>query len=77
MSKKKQIYELTPPEYGSDFEKEVYTGFRCTKCNGNGWVRDWDAKRDDPAVIGCTRCGGSGRLKAEVTVKWIAEDKVN
>lgn len=75
MSEKKQILELSPPEYDSDFEKKQYSGFTCPYCNGNGWINDWSAKRDDPAVIGCTHCGGSGHLKAEVTIKWIAEEK--
>lgn len=73
MSKKKQILEITPPEYGDDFEKTQCTGFRCTKCNGNGRLRDWDVKRDDPAMYDCDRCGGSGKLKASVEIRWSAE----
>jgi predicted RNA-binding Zn-ribbon protein involved in translation (DUF1610 family) len=75
MSEKKQMLEIQPPEYDTGIEKKNYTDFACPGCNGNGWIIDWDVKRDDPASIGCTRCGGSGRLKAEITVKWIAEEK--
>lgn len=77
MSEKKQILEITPPEYDNDFEKTQCTGFRCTRCNGTGSLKDWSAKRDDPVMYDCDRCGGSGRLKANVEIRWSAEAKEN
>ena len=74
MSQKKQIIELSPPEYEDNLEKIQLFGLGCPKCNSRGWLKDWDAQRDDKNIYDCPRCGGSGKLKAEVAIVWSAEE---
>ena len=73
MSEKKQIIELTPPNYDSTIENSEFTGFACTKCAGRGWLHDWGATRDEKGMYDCPRCGGSGKLKATVQIVWSAD----
>lgn len=46
-------------------------GFHCPTCCGNGTIRDYfDEDRAKP----CKRCNGTGRLMAEITIKWKPDD---
>jgi DnaJ-class molecular chaperone len=68
MSKNKQIIEVTPPEYGNCKEGVVLSGFDCPRCSGRGWVPDYGIK--ETVRTGCERCGGMGRLRANVSIEW-------
>jgi hypothetical protein len=74
MSDKKQILEVFPPSReGECAEKTVLHYFMCPDCNGNGYRRNWEARRDETDTVPCNRCKGTGRLRALVTVAWEAE----
>ena len=71
MSKRKQIIELIAPDYKNGVENDTFNGFSCPACNGRGWNLD-HAPRGS-TKIDCTRCGGSGKLRAKVTIEWEAD----
>jgi hypothetical protein len=71
MSKRKQIIELCPPGYADSQESSTVTGFVCPKCSGRGYVMEYDGR--EPDRIDCPRCGGSGRLRAKVSIWWEAD----
>jgi DnaJ-class molecular chaperone len=76
MSRYMQILEVSPPEHSADSEteKQWAGGFKCPTCNGFGCV--WNEKKypDDPDMVDCARCGGRGKLRAEITIRWEAEE---
>ena len=53
---------------------EAFTGFECSNCHGSGWVLAL-GERNETVRNTCPVCGGSGRLKAEVTTKWMPDKK--
>ena len=72
MSSKKVIIEVHPPDYRME-EREVIHGFVCPSCYGRGNIMEFDKK--DPYSIECIRCGGSGKLRALVSIAFEAEKK--
>ena len=76
MSKKQQTLLITPPLLSKEHpnEMETFTGFECSKCYGNGWIIAL-GERNETVINACPICGGSGRLKAVVTTKWIPDKK--
>ena len=67
MSKRKQVIEITPPP--DDVESEIdlptcMSGFVCPTCSGKGITGDSGK---------CTRCCGSGHLRAFVSICWGAD----
>lgn len=36
MSRAKHVMEITPPDYGIREEREVFRGYRCPRCGGEG-----------------------------------------
>lgn len=78
MSKKLNIYQISVPYIPNtqkEFkEQEVFRGFDCSHCHGNGW--NWGYDEDgERANITCPVCNGSGILKAVVTTEWKADKK--
>ena len=67
MSKQTHIIEIVPQKYDNKPEKEELTGFDCPTCSGRGW--HWNHERETTKEA-CSRCGGSGKLKAKVTILW-------
>ena len=76
MSKKQQTLLITPHLLSKEHpnEMETFTGFECSKCYGNGWIIAL-GERNETVINTCPICGGSGRLKAVVTTKWIPDKK--
>ena len=76
LSKKQQTLLITPPLLSKEHpnEMETFTGFECSKCYGNGWIIAL-GERNETVINTCPICGGSGRLKAVVTTKWIPDKK--
>lgn len=69
MSKKSTIIEITPPDR---VKKEVIVAGPqiCSYCRGNGWHWGPQLKK-----VKCPDCGGTGEVKAIVTVDWRANKK--
>lgn len=74
MSRKQQALLLSAPLFGDIHrkEREEFSGFTCSYCTGNGWFWKED-NQGERCKENCKTCGGSGRLKAVVTVEWKAE----
>lgn len=75
MSKKQQSLLLSVPLFMGELqvEREVFLGFKCATCCGNGWYWGEDEKSGERVKVTCKICKGSGRLKAVVIVEWVAE----
>ena len=64
MSSKHRMIWLTPPVYGSKEERIESRGYTCEYCHGQGgFLKDSEGKI-------CPVCEGSGKMDAEVTIKW-------
>lgn len=76
MSKKQQALLVAPPLFPKEhpYEMDTFYGFKCTYCQGNGWIPAL-GERNDTTRDTCPVCKGSGRLKAIVTTKWIPDKK--
>lgn len=69
MSVKKHILEINPSKYLFKKEEFVIRDFACPKCHGSGEFVDIIMRNDIRTNI-CDFCGGSGSVKADVTVSW-------
>ena len=69
MSSKHRIVFVTPPLYGSLEERFTSRGHRCGYCQGKGGFAV-GTPYGDSGWKPCPVCKGSGRMDAEVTVKW-------
>lgn len=69
MSKAKHVMEITPPDYGIREEREVFRGYRCPRCGGEGGFTE-QTGHDEYRTKPCGYCDGTGRVKATVTVLW-------
>lgn len=66
--------ELSAPVGKPTQEAFTIGGFRCNYCCGNGWF--WkESEFGSPYKDPCPMCGGSGLMKARVTVAWVREVK--
>ena len=76
MSKKQQVYMVVPPLFPKNhpYEMETFDGFECSYCHGNGWYAAL-GDRNERVKEPCPVCQGSGRIKAVVTIKWMADEK--
>ncbi|MBR6287613.1 MAG: hypothetical protein IKR18_11680 [Bacteroidaceae bacterium] len=71
MSTLNKVIELKPMKGEETREALVSAGHECPKCHGNGWY--WHGELREMAKHDCERCNGTGRVKAIVTIKWIAD----
>lgn len=70
MSSKNQIIFLEPPLYGGLEEHIVSRGHTCRYCYGEGGFGG-DTRLGE-VWTPCPVCKGSGKMDAEVTIKWKA-----
>lgn len=76
MSEKVKVLKLKPPLAGlrNDGETFKYAGFQCPSCNGRGYFVQEKGYHgsacDEVETQGCFRCNGSGRLCADVVIRW-------
>ena len=76
MSKKQSGVLITAPLFGTGREKpEEFPGYPCGYCQGNGYVIDPDIITERVKKP-CTSCGGTGQVKAVVTVEWVPDGEV-
>lgn len=74
MSTKQQALLLTSPLFSDEHpkEREEFTGFPCNNCQGNGWHRKYN-NEGEWVKVPCRVCGGTGKLKAIVTIQWLPD----
>lgn len=65
----KTILELQSPRVKLSVEKKAVEGLKCNYCQGNGWFWGRDEHGQD-VKDPCPMCGGSGKVNAEITIKW-------
>ncbi len=69
MSRYVRSIEVTPPEHSIvESERIVLMGFACPSCFGHGEFADYDAP--EVKKRSCSKCGGTGHVKAVVKVSW-------
>lgn len=76
MSKKQNGVLITAPLFGTGKEKpEEFPGYSCGYCQGNGYVIDPDIITERVKKP-CPSCGGTGQVKAVVTVEWVRDGEI-
>lgn len=70
MSSKHRMIWLTPPVYGSKEERIESRGYECEYCHGQGGFAGERSSPDGSEWRVCPVCEGSGKMDAEVTIKW-------
>lgn len=78
MSKKQPTLLITPPLFPAEtpVEREEFHGIPCTCCHGNGWFWGMDGRLERIKQV-CPVCKGRKKLKAIVTIQWVADDGNN
>ncbi len=66
------MIELIPPVRAG---REVIVGHpqQCGRCKGNGWL--WRRTPGDLVKTECPDCGGTGEVRAIITIDWEAAGK--
>jgi excinuclease UvrABC ATPase subunit len=68
MSKQKQFIEITPPEWNGMEEAYFVYNHNCPSCNGRGSHKVYKGKESTGET--CKRCDGTGKLKAQIKIRW-------
>lgn len=82
MSQISQLFVISPIPGDIDNKPEVFVknGIDCPDCRGVGYHSYYEGKhgssRDDIVKTDCPRCGGIGKLRAKVVVKWEADSLI-
>lgn len=76
MSIKQNGVLITAPLFGIGRETVgEFTGYACGICQGNGYILDPDIITERVKQP-CPSCGGTGNIKAVVTVDWIPDGEI-
>lgn len=75
MSERQNGVLITAPLFGIGREQEVFTGYSCGYCQGNGWFWNPDVIHER-VKMPCPQCGGTGKVKAVVTIEWRPDGEV-
>lgn len=77
MSRISEILTIEPGSFFGSIHDERYTstGHDCSYCNGRGRFAPIQVGRDEYEENPCPVCGGTGRLKAEITIHWAPDNK--
>lgn len=70
MSRTKTMVELTPPDFALREEYMLTAPMTCGYCHGQGYFLSESTPYDDNNTTTCPVCKGSGRVEAEVSIKW-------
>lgn len=68
MSKRKEIIELSAPSRLGKAEKFVSRAQPCSYCRGEG---SFTGNNPQGERVPCPDCGGSGKVRALVSVTWV------
>lgn len=75
MSKRQNGVLITAPLFGTGQEREEFNGYSCGYCQGEGW--HWNPEIIHERVKSpCPKCGGTGKVKAVVTIDWQPDGEV-
>ncbi|NDV45489.1 hypothetical protein D0T49_00280 [Paludibacter sp. 221] len=80
MSKKEVILRIKPPITGLRSDSEVfrYDAFKCPSCQGRGYFTKNNeyhgSAGDDIDITDCHRCNGTGRLCANIVIRWMPDE---
>lgn len=70
MSTPKHVLEVTPPEHQQIRETYKFYNYKCPVCNGQGHFMSEQVGYDEFVSPECDYCEGTGKVKAEVEIKW-------
>lgn len=73
MSELKHIISIEPPAYEQIREQFTLRNYICPKCDGKGGFQETESHNHD-RFIECDYCEGTGKVKAEVMIKWGADE---
>ena len=79
MSQLSQLLSISPIPGDIDNKTEIFVkdGIDCPDCKGKGYHTYCEGKhgssRDDITISNCPRCGGGGKLRVKIVVKWESE----
>ena len=76
MSEKQNGVLITAPLFGVGRETiGEFNGYTCGHCQGNGYYLDLDIITERVKRT-CPSCGGTGKVKAVVTIDWIPDGEL-
>lgn len=60
------------PKMGVKAEHMESRGHDCYRCHGNGWY--WKGEFYNLKHERCDLCGGTGKVKAVIDIKWVGDE---
>ena len=76
MSERQNGVLITAPLFGTGVESAgEFRGYSCGYCQGNGWFLDPEIIHER-VKMACPKCGGTGKVKAVVTIEWQPDGEV-
>ena len=73
MSESRHIISIEPARYEQVHERFTFHNFVCPKCHGQGGFRENEG-HNHSRFTECDYCEGTGKVKAEVMIKWGADE---
>lgn len=76
MSKQQPMLLISPPLFPKEHpvEQTEFGGVPCGYCHGNGWFWGMDELTHESVKVECPVCKGHKKLKAVVTINWVADE---
>ena len=79
MSKQLSLLQIEPNDiYRANDTEEIKVIAECPACNGEGSFKRSNSyhgsAKDEVATSDCIRCKGSGRLKADIVIRWTPDN---
>jgi hypothetical protein len=80
MSKEHIFIEVAPPEHlgtngGIETRGDLCHHFKCPSCGGHGHFFPKEVGRNEYEDVICKVCAGTGRLRANIVIKWFAPNE--
>ncbi len=69
MSKQQHIITVSPPAYQQVHEQMAFSNYVCPVCHGKGSFTEQTGREEWKTTI-CDYCDGTGKVKAEVDIRW-------
>lgn len=76
MSERQEGIRIKAPRFGTGQEPpEEFAGYSCGYCHGYGYFSQ-DNQHGEWEKYPCPKCGGTGKVKAVVTIDWLPDGEV-